>query len=186
MTFVPNFSNLTVSQIVEQAKNLPSQNTSPYTLDMFQEDYPQFFKVVVVDNPTPPPPTIETTEPILPEHIMLMFIQIANSMVAESRWGIKWRYGMGLAIAHYATLYSKNYSQSTADGDPSSIPGGDAGDIENISSVSFGDVSVSFKDDTDSGIAAGQWGSFASTTYGTQLISEARLVSQPNSMYVLY
>ncbi len=78
-----------------------------YTEAMFQEDFPQFTRKVMI--------TEEGEEPevqnLLPAGILNMFLDQVNDSVLPSRWGSMWRYAAGLYLAHFAAMYLKTYSQ---------------------------------------------------------------------------
>lgn len=139
-----------------------------YTTDMFQEDFPQFTKLI--------PPEEEGEEQmavcLVPENMLLMFIIQANDSVLPSRWGSMWRYAAGLYVAHFSALYLKTYapeSQNVAQ------VAGSADQTGVVKSASMGDTSISYD---NSAITAGseKWGTWNATQYGSQLITMARMV----------
>lgn len=117
----------------------------------------------------------DDVESVLPEAILDMFIVMANAAIQECRWGVKWRWAMGLYIAHYATLYLRSYSPASEDGNPSSAAG--SGGVTGVlASAKLGDASLTY--DVSSVVSATEdWGAWNSTTYGQQLVTEARLVA---------
>ena len=111
---LPNsFSNPTIP-LFEYAKSVaaniaPYGEKGDYTADMFQADFPQFFKVEGV----------RTYEPLLPSTMLEQFINLANESVMPSRWGGQFRYAAGLFVAHWSALYLQTYR----DGSPSAATG---------------------------------------------------------------
>lgn len=152
--------------LTEAASNIVGENTSVYTEEMFLQDFPQF-----AQKQTPP------AEPeyvsLIPPFILQQFITMANAAIQEQRWFEKWRWAMGLYIAHYATLYLRTYS----DGSPNVQAAANSGAlIGTVASATLGDASVSY--DTRAIVAATEkWGAWNSTAYGQLLVTEARLVS---------
>ena len=72
-----------------------------YTLEQFQEDYPQFFNA---------------EGNFLGSMTMLQeIINMANLSIQPDRWGESWRYAVGLYVAHYATLSLRSYAASNED-----------------------------------------------------------------------
>ena len=98
------------------AANVPGPGEAgDYTVEMFQEDFPEFFTRDVA------PCTGEGSyTPMLPESILQRMIDSANASVIPSRWGPDWRMAAGLFTAHLAALRLQTY----ADG---STPGATAG-----------------------------------------------------------
>lgn len=141
-------------------------NPTVYTLEMFKEDYPQFF------NPD--------GDPLLPPGMLNMILEMANSSVAQCRFGSKWRWAIGLYVAHYTTLYLRVYAPS------SSTPGEAAGSgavIGIVESAKLGDASVSY--DVSAIVSATEsWGAWNSTIYGQMLVTEAQFAGI-GGMYVI-
>lgn len=155
----------------ERAANICyGDNKDTYTVDEFLAFYPIFRKQ---DTSVEPP--VVTDEPIVPVEIIQMFVDIANEIVAECKYGEKmWRYLMGLVVAHFLTLYINGYYP-----DGSATPG-DAtagGSVLGLSrSATLGDASVTFDNDLSVGGVAG-WGTWNATSYGQIYSSLARLSS---------
>jgi len=146
------------------ASNIVGANTSVYTADMFNNDFPQFR-----EKPEPD----KTGNSFLPPHILDSFIAMANEAIQEARWFEKWRWAMGLYIAHYATLYLRAFSEGSSS---TQAAAGSGALIGVVSSASLGDSSVTY--DTRALVAATEkWGAWNSTSYGQLLVTEARLVS---------
>jgi len=159
--------------LVGSASNIVSDNVSVYTGEMFLEDFPQFSKKIIEEENT-------IYETLIPENILDMFIVMANAAIGEARWFEKWRWAMGLYIAHYSTLYLKSY----ADGSANTQSAAASGAVIGIpSSASLGDASVSY--DTKAIVAATEkWGAWNSTVYGQMLVTEARLVSMGGAFII--
>ena len=151
------------------ASNIVPNNISEYTQEMFLEDFPQF---ATKETSTDDPPVV-TYISWVPAQILTQFIIMANAAIQERRWFEKWRWAMGLYIAHYATLYLRAFS----DGSPSTAASANSGAVIGlVTSASLGDSSVSY--DTKAIVAATEkWGAWNATTYGQILVTEARLVS---------
>ena len=87
-----------------------SHGKGDYTLEQFQEDYPQFFNA---------------EGNFLGSMTMLQeIINMANLSIQPDRWGESWRYAVGLYVAHYATLSLRSYAASNED--PSQAAGSGA------------------------------------------------------------
>ena len=144
------------------AANIPQPGEhGNYTAEMFQADFPQFYKA-------------EGDEAIslIPEAILNTFIEQANDSVLPSKWGSMWRYAAGLYVAHFGALYLKTYKPSSDN--PTQAATG-AEQVGVVKSATMGDTSVSYD---NSAITAGteKWGAWNSTQYGTQLVTMARLI----------
>ena len=145
----------------------------PYTIDMFLEDFPQF--------------TNEDADPgsgdwpsIIPETIFNTFLVMANDAVFVLRWGDKWRWAMGMYIAHYATMYFKTYSETGLKPAQLAKTGQSAG---LLTQTTFGDVSVTY-DVTIMTKATASWGMWNATIYGQMLATEARLIGMGGAFII--
>ena len=140
--------------------------TGNYTLEQFQEDYPQFFN--------------SEGQPLLPATMLAEIISMANTSITPDKWGSSWRYAVGLYIAHYATLMLRSYAPSSETPEQAAASGALVGVVK---SATLGDASVSY--DT-SAITAGteDWGDLNATTYGQMLASRARMIGLAG-MYVI-
>lgn len=151
------------------ASNVPAPGESgDYTLAMFQTDHPEFFS-----GADPP-------APLLPENMLQIFINQANTSVLPSRWSDMWELAAGLYVAHFAALYLKTYStgqpsagQTVTAATPTGL----------VSSAKMGDTSLNF-DNTAITEGTKEWGAWNSTVYGQQLITYARLIGM-GGMYVI-
>lgn len=161
------FSNPMIPAFFEarrKAANItPTGDRGNYTADMFQEDFPQFFRR---EDGT------ECYTTLVPETMLEMFIGLANDAVTPDRWGTQWRYAAGLFAAHHAALYLKTY----ADGSETPAEVASAAEQQGlVSSATMGDTSVSYD---NKAINAGfeKWGSWNETVYGSQLATMARML----------
>ena len=153
--------NDTVESLKAKASNIVEGTPGAYTEAMFYADFPQFKKS-------------GTETGFIPAPVMSAFIAMANSTVAEARWGETWRLACGLFVAHYATMYLRQ-SKGNTSGSANATQAAESGALVGIvSSASLGDASVSY--DTSAATQATQnWGQFNLTTYGQQYASLARL-----------
>lgn len=149
------------------ASNIVSENVSEYTIDMFLEDFPQFSDK-------------ENHDSLIPAQMLSQFIVMANAAIQEARWFEKWRWAMGLYIAHYSTLYLRTYS----DGSANEISAANSGAIIGLANAAtLGDASVTY--DTQALVTATEkWGAWNSTTYGQTLVTEARIISMGGAFII--
>ena len=88
------------------AANVPrTGECGNYTAEMFQTDFPQFFQQSDEGDPIS----------LIPDTMMQMFIDQANTSILPSRWGSMWRYAAGLYVAHHGSMYLKTYSPGSSD-----------------------------------------------------------------------
>lgn len=161
--------------LVGSASNIVGENVSVYTNEMFLKDFPQFSKKIA--NAADGEPDYET---LIPINMLDMFIVMANAAIQEKRWFEKWRWAMGLYIAHYSTLYLKSYSEGSSTPQQAAASGAVIG---TVNSASLGDASVSY--DTKAIVTATEkWGAWNSTVYGQMLVTEARLVSMGGAFII--
>lgn len=136
-----------------------------YTADMFQADFPQFFHTVKNDDEE------DVIVPFLPLTVLQEIISQANAAVQPERWLGGWRYAAGLYVAHYVTLYLRNYAENPQTPAQAAATGSVSGVVK---SATLGDSSVSY--DTGAVTAAlSEWGDFNATSYGQQFATRARL-----------
>lgn len=142
-----------------------------YTKEMFQQDFPQFYKAATQETPS-----VCWVPPAMLEEI----IKMANVSVCPERWLESWRYAAGLYVAHYATLYLRSYAESSSTPAKAAATGALVGVV---SSATLGDSSVSY--DT-AAVTKGteEWGDLNSTTYGQMLANRAKLIGMGGS-YIL-
>ena len=109
--------------------------------------------------------------------IVDVYIALASASLIQLRWQDSWKFGMGLFVAHYMSLWLQCYS------DPGSAAKtvaaqGQARGIQ--ASKSVGDVSVSYQ------AVVGnweEWGAWNLTLYGQQLMAIADIVGR-GGMYI--
>lgn len=154
--------------IRSRASNITSPSDEDYTKAMFFEDFPQF--TAMKDDGTG---TMVLTSHV-PESVLEQFIDMANDAILKLRWFEKWRYGCGLYVAHFSSLYLKSYSETPLENPQDVASLGDSKGV--LASASLGDASVSFSVDA---VSRGTelWGSWNSTIYGQQLAALARILA---------
>ena len=145
-----------------------SSNNDEYTIEMFLQYFPMFSKIVKEEGKE------DRIEPIAPMAIMEEYLAMAKDAIQKGRWGAKWKMAMGLYIAHYLVLYLKSYSPASEDNDPNSASASGTS-IGNVSSATEGDQSISY-DNGSLTEGTTLWGTWNATTYGQQLITEAKLL----------
>lgn len=158
------------------AANVPQTGEhGDYTVEMFQEDFPQFWRAYqhVGDEQ-------EQYKLLFPEAMLQNFIGQANDSVLPSRWGSMWRYAAGLYVAHFSALYLKTYAPGSEN---SGQAANGAAQVGVVKSATMGDTSISYD---NSAITAGteKWGAWNATQYGAQLVTMARMVGM-GGMYVI-
>nr|DAD70852.1 MAG TPA: head to tail adaptor [Siphoviridae sp. ctvok7] len=129
-----------------------------YTVEQFQQDYPQFFNAE--GNFLGSLPMLE------------QIIDMANTAVQPDKWLDSWRYAVGLYVAHYVTLSLRGYAASNETPEQAAASGALVGMVK---SATLGDASVTY--DT-AAITAGteDWGDLNSTTYGQMFANRAKLI----------
>ena len=75
-----------------------------YRAEMFQEDFPQFFKKTEQEDGS------VAYESLLPDSILEDLIRQANGAVQPDKWLDSWRFAAGLYVENYATIYLLSYS----------------------------------------------------------------------------
>ena len=148
------------------AANVPGPGEAgDYTLEQFQEDFPEFFeKSVTVDGGA-------VYTPMLPESVLQMMIDSANKSVIPSRWGPDWRMAVGLFTAHLAALRLQTY----ADGSTQAATAGNSANTGIVKTASLGDTSLSY-DNAATNAGTEKWGTWNLTRYGSQLATMARMI----------
>ena len=137
-----------------------------YTVEEFQEDYPQFF------NPE--------GEFLGSPAMLAQIIKMANVSIQPDKWLDGWRYAVGLYVAHYVTISLRGYAASNETPAAAAASGALVGMVK---SAKLGDASVTY--DT-AAITAGteDWGDLNSTTYGQILANRAKLIGMSGT-YVI-
>lgn len=156
--------------VAGRAANL-GRETGTYTLELFQEDYPQFFTPQGEEQPS---------QPLLPRHMLETFIAQANACIQPDKWRESWRMGVALYVAHWATLYLRGYVPGCEDGQQAAALGTPTGAVK---SVTLGDAAITY-DTQPLTQGTQQWGDLNATTYGQLLAGRARLVGAGGS-YVI-
>lgn len=157
------------------AANVPAPGeTGSYTLEMFSEDYPEFYEASLSSETGEPVFT-----PLLPDTIMAGFIDRANHSILPSRWGSDWRAAAGLFVAHFAALRLQTY----APGSTAAQTAAAAANMGTVKTAALGDTSVGYD---NAAVTSGteKWGSWNLTTYGMQLATMARMLGIAG-MYVI-
>ena len=159
--------NRSLVQTIADASNIVPPTNDEYSIDMFLQDFPVFSKK-----------EDDAIVSLIPEHMLEQFIEMGKDTVVKGKWGKQWRYGMGLYVAHFSTMYLKNYipedklEKNTIDNAQAS------GSISGtVSSASLGDQSISYD---NSAITSGfeRWGTWNSTQYGQQYITLAQMYNK--------
>lgn len=151
---------------VRAAASNIGRSVGNYSEEMFQADFPQFFKK------EPGEDGGDTYISLLPSAMLEMLISEANNAIQPDKWLDGWRYAAGLYIAHYATLYLRTYSENSETPEQAAASGALVGVV---SSATLGDSSVSY--DTDALTkATADWGDLNATQYGQILASRAKRV----------
>ncbi|MHB8084050.1 DUF4054 domain-containing protein [Clostridium botulinum] len=146
--------------LIGSAGNIKPGTNPPFTLEDFNQVYPQF----------------KETVPLI---VLEMYLDMANNCIKESRWHKQWKYGMCLFIAHFCTLYLQGVADANG-GVKGILEVGKAQGLD--TSISVGDVSIS----TDYSITTSNiegWNGWSLSTYGQQLIAIGKLVGK-GGMYV--
>lgn len=138
----------------------PGNGGLEYTLEMFKEDFPEFWY------------TNEEGEVVwkIPESIIQQYIDAANESLPYRLYGAQWRLLAGLYVAHFAALRLQNYIPGDEDnpGDGGVI----GGVVGNVTREQLGDSSV--QRDFSSTEISGDWGMYNGTTYGKQFVTLLR------------
>lgn len=145
-----------------------------YTIEMFQTDYPEFFKRSVAQCTGQ-----DAYEAMLPDSIMEMYINSANRTIIPSRWGPDWRMAAGLFMAHLCALRLQTFANGST---PAQVAA-NSGNSGIVKSATMGDTSVSY-DNAAVNSGTEKWGSWNLTKYGSQLATMARMIGIAG-MYVI-
>ncbi len=130
----------------------------PYAVSDFLAFYPKFTNLV-------------------PAPVLNAYIALATASLMQARWREGWAIAMGLYVAHLATLYLKTEGDQVAAGANDNVTAQTAVSAAQrglgvLVSKSAGGVSAGYQ--TIKGVD--DWGSFALTSYGTDLATKARVV----------
>lgn len=149
------------------AANIPGPGEAGnYTLEQFQEDFPEFYARNAVMSPGQGEYT-----PMLPEAMLQRMIDSANASVIPSRWGQDWRLAAGLFTAHLAALRLQTY----ADGSTPAVTAGNSANVGTVKTATLGDTSLSY-DNAATNAGTERWGAWNLTRYGSQLATMARMI----------
>lgn len=129
-----------------------------YTAEMFQEDFPQFFR----DNGIS----------LVPAVVLEEFVRQTDAAIQTDKWLDGWRYACGLYTAHQATLYLRTFAESSATPAEAAATGALVGVMR---SAKLGQDSVTYDPDPLTR-ATESWGDLNATQYGQLLATRARLV----------
>ena len=174
---------MNISRIVSKASNLKVGTNPPFAMKDFQEMYPQFFEIDKIVK------SIEITEDefqteteiiksLIPNEVMEMYIELADSCIKQSRYRKMWKHCMCLFIAHFTTLYMQSMVEANSDL-ATVIHAGQTKGLVASKSVDGVSVSYDFQAMQDlEGFAA-----WKSTTYGFQLATLAKVYSK-GGLYV--
>ena len=152
--------------VIARASNI-GRESGDYTAEMFQADFPQFFK--------------ENGTPWVPAGMLSALIAQVNSSIQKDKWLESWRYAAGLYTAHLATMYLRSGMPAPSATISQAASAGQV--IGTVKSASLGDASVSY-DDSAATAGTEEWGILNATSFGQQLASMAKLVGMGGS-YVL-
>lgn len=162
--------------LIAAASNLRTGENPPYTLEDFYTLYPAYGpRETPSENPDDDPVVTYLVDP----SIMTMYIEMADAVVKEARWRKRWKFAMGLFVAHFLTLYLQ--SQAGAGSPAAQVVA--AGQTKGLqTSKSVGDVSASYDFST---IAQGLdgWAAWNLTAFGQQYATLAKIVGK-GGMYV--
>ena len=150
-----------IADLRGSASGIVEGQPGAYTEAMFLEDYPPFKNKTTGAN-------------FVPQAIMNSFLAMANDIVSPDRWGDMWRFGVGVFVAHYATLYLRTI-QNNPEGSANITAAAGSGQLFGIiTSASLGDASVSY--DTNAATnSTMDWGQWNLTAYGQQYASLAKM-----------
>ena len=150
---------------------IKSGKNPDYGVDDFKAVYPFFFTVPQNEN--------EQSVSLIPDEVVEMYIEFAHVCVRYSRYHGAWKMCMGLFIAHFCILYMRSMVEPDSNA-AEVLKSGQAKGLQTSKSV--GSVSVSY----DFSLATqglNDWAAWASTEYGIQLISIAKMYA-PRSIYI--
>ena len=143
------------------AGNVPQNDNPPFTRDDFFVFFPQFHGNIR-------------------NELLDQFILMAMDTVLEVRWHTRWKYGMSLFVAHFATLamIAQGGTDPTADAVMS------AANVTGITtSESAGDLSHS-QDVTAITEGLKGWANWNSTSYGIQFATQAKMLGKAGMYFV--
>lgn len=152
--------------IIGDASNIKNGSNPPFLLSEFLQTYPQFGPDI-------------NGKSVIPQEIVQMYINLADSSIKEARWHGYWPLAMGWFVAHFCTMYLQGTADPTS-GAAAVLVAGQAKGLN--ASESVGDVSVS-TDYTTIAQDLDGWAAWKLTIYGQQLATIGKLVGK-GGMYV--
>jgi len=145
--------------IIAGASNIKGGENPPFTEDDFKAIYPQFWQDDVL---------------LVPDEVLDMYIQFANSFVLISRYREAWKVCMSLAVAHFLTLYLRATTIVDSPYLTSAQAVVKAAETKGlVASKSVDGVSVSYDFSTALSDLDG-WADWKTTEYGIQFITYAK------------
>lgn len=147
-----------------RAANIGDGDKGTYTLEMFVEDFPEFYAKTTDGDAV-------TYTPMLPETVLSRFVESANNAVSPSKWGEDWRLAAGLFVAHLAAMRMQTYS----DGSTPAATAANSANVGTLKSATMGDTSLTY-DNTAINSGTEKWGAWNLTRYGSQLATMARMI----------
>ena len=154
-----------VLSIASGASNLRTGDNPPFTKEDLYAMYPQFG-------------ADSEGNRVVPEAMIEMYIEVADSLIKEARYHKSWKLCMCLCIAHFLTLYIQGLSDADS-GTEGILKAGTVRGLD--TSVSVGDVSVS----TDYSLTVSNISGYEGwklTSYGQQLITFAKMYGKGGMM----
>lgn len=165
--------------IKRKAANIGEPNTTLYTVEDFLTFMPQFFKKEEKEDIKGN--KYNTYTCLVPEEVLNNFISMVNDTILESRWFSKRKYASSLYVAHFCTLYLQTYNPEGSQNIQEAVQGANRGGL--IASTSLGDSTISF-DNSILAASLNKYGSWSMTTYGQQLVQEAKALGIGGGFYI--
>lgn len=162
--------------LIAAASNLRTGTNPSYTFADFYTVYPAFAPRTV---PAVPPATEPTTTYLVDPSIADMHIELAHSVIKESRWKGQWKHAMGLFVAHFLTIYLQSVTDAGSNA-AQVVAAGQARGL--VASKSVGEVSVNY-DLSTIAQGLGSWAGWNLTSFGVQYATLAKIVGK-GGMYV--
>ena len=148
-------------EIISLASNIKPFTSNPsYTKETFLATHPQFANLV-------------------PESIIVFYVNLANHSLSYARWGESWEMGMTLFIAHYLTLYLMATANMGADPIASQVISHSIAQGQ-VASKSAGSLSKSYDYGSVDNDLNG-WGAWKLTFFGQQFATIAKLIGKGGS-----
>lgn len=160
------------------AANKSVPNTETFTVDDFAAYMPQFFKFET--KTTASGKSYKDYTCLVPQVMMDDILVRCNANILQCRWFEKWKYACSLYCAHFATMYLQTYSETSQTPTDAAAGGKMTG---NAASASLGDASISYDNSMISTLSQ-KWGVWANTTYGLQLVNEAKLLGIGGAYFI--